>query len=206
MASPPRALTFVRAHPIWVGVIAALLILILIFDWNWFRRPLENYISEKTQREFRISDLHVKLGLTPTIRMQDLTFANAEWGKQEPMASAKTLEFSVSLRDLFDGKVLVPRVALTDASFVFERLKDDRKNWILSEPDDTAPSRFRISTLSVNNGRLRYFDYGIPFELDVEANTFDPAKEQKVKDADAKPENDRYSTRYKFKGKYHNAS
>ena len=197
--------SFVRAHPVSVGVVAALVVLVLVFDWNWFQRPLESYISKKTQRTFEISDLHVKLGLTPTIRMRDLTFSNSDWGKKEPMASVKTLEFSVSLRDLLDGKILVPRVALTDADFLFERLPDDRKNWILSEPSDTSPSTFRISTLSVDNGRLRYFDYGIPFELAVQASTFDPAVEQKVKDADAKPENTRYSTRYAFKGKYRDA-
>jgi uncharacterized protein involved in outer membrane biogenesis len=198
--------TLVRLHPAWTLVLIAIGILLVLFDWNWFRHPLESYISKKTQREFRISNLHVKLGLSPTIRMHDLVFGNADWGKGEPMASVKTLEFSVSLKDLFDGKVVVPRVALTDAKLIFERLADDRKNWILSDPLATSPSRFRISTLSVNNGQVRYFDYGIPFELSIQGSTFDPRVQATVKDADAKPVNDRYSTRYVFNGKYHDAS
>ena len=100
----------------------------------------------------------------------------------------------------------VPRVALTDANLLFERLKDDRKNWILSDPSDTSPSRLRIGALSVNNGRLRYVDHGIPFDLLVDASTFDPMVDEQVKNADARPKNDRYSTRYTFKGKYHDAT
>jgi len=183
-----------------------LFVLLVLFDWNWVRHPLESYISKKTNRTFEISDLDVKIGLTPTIRMQGLTFGNADWGEKQPMAAVKKLEFSVSLRDLFNGKVYVPRVALTDANFLFERLKDDRKNWILSDPSDTSPSRFRIGALSVDQGRLRYVDHGIPFELLVDASTFDPTVDEQVKNADTRPKNERYSTRYTFKGKYHDAT
>ena len=52
------------------------------------------------------------------------------------MAKAEVVEFSVSLRDLPE-KILVPRVALTRPDLVFERLPDDRKNWILV-PDASA--------------------------------------------------------------------
>lgn len=195
---------FVRRHPVALGVAAGLLLLVLLFDWNWFRTPLERYISDKTQREFRISHLHVRLGAAPTIRMRDVYFGNASWSQHEAMARIEMLEFSVSLRDLPE-KILVPRVALTKPDLIFERLPDNRKNWILAEPTETSPSKLRISTLSVDHGRLRYLDHGEPFELDVQGSTFDPATQEKVKDADAKPSNNRYTTQYTFKGKYHDA-
>ncbi|PSL79160.1 hypothetical protein C7T35_39000 [Variovorax sp. WS11] len=197
---------FVRRHPVLLAVVTALVILVLLFDWNWFRPPLERYISQKTQREFRISDLHVELGFVPTIRMRDVYFSNADWSPQhEAMAKIEMLEFSVSLRDLPE-KILIPRVALTKPDLVFERLPDNRKNWILAEPTETTPSKLRISTLSVDHGRLRYLDHGEPFELDVQGSTFDPATQEKVKDADAPPSNVRYTTQYKFGGKYHDAA
>ena len=200
-----RLATFPRRHPILVGLAIALLLLIILFDWNWFRHPLERYISEKTQRSFTISDLHVKLGFTPTIRMRDVYFSNADWSRQDPMARIEQVEFSVSLRDLPE-KILIPRVALTKPDLVFEQDKDKRRNWTFSEPtESTEPSKLRISSLSVDQGRLRYFDHGQPFDIDVAASTFDPSKQEQVKDADAKPVNNRYSTRYAFKGSYHGA-
>ncbi|HSV61465.1 MAG TPA: AsmA family protein [Variovorax sp.] len=200
---------FPQRHPFMATLAAVLLLLVLVlllFDWNWVRPPLERYISQKTEREFRISDLDVDIGFTPTVRMRDVHFGNAAWSEQgQPMAKAQMLEFSVSLRDLPD-KILIPRVALTRPELLFERLPDDRKNWIFSDPSDTSPSRLRISTLSVDHGQLRYIDHGEPFSVDVEAGTFDPAKQEQVKDANAAPRNDAYSTQYKFKGNYHGAS
>jgi len=200
-----KSSSFIRRHPVSLTLLAALLLLVLLFDWNWFRHPLERYISHKSQREFTISDLHVHLGLTPTIRMRDVYFANAAWSREPAMARIRELEFSVSLRDLPE-KVLVPRVALTEPDLLFERMADDRKNWILSESDDKSPSKLRIGTLSVDRGRLRYSDAGVPFALDVQASTFDPAQQQKVKDADAPPANQRYATSYVFSGKYRDAA
>ena len=199
-----RFATFPRRHPVGTVLAVALVLLVLFFDWNWFRHPLERYISKKTERTFTISDLHVKLGWNPTIRMRDVYFGNASWAKEPAMAKIQQLEFQVSLRDLPE-KVLVPRVALTKPDLLFERQADDRKNWILSDPNDKSPSKLRISSLSVDEGRLRYFDYGQPFDIDVQASTFDPAKQEQVKSADAKPSNNRYSTRYAFTGKYHGA-
>lgn len=203
-----RLIAFPKRHPIWTGLVIALVLLVLLFDWNWFRHPLERYISKKTQRTFTISDLDVKLGwkLLPTIRMKDLYFANAEWSKDGPaMAKADAVEFSVSLRDL-PGKLLVPRIALTKPDLLFERLADDRKNWVLTDPADKSPSKLRIGTLSVDQGRLRFLDHGQPFDIDVLASTFDASKQSKVTDATSAPVNNRYSTQYKFSGKYHGAT
>ena len=99
----PHTQGLLRRHPVWTtaaGLAAFLVAFLGLFDWNWVRPPLERYISQKTEREFRTSDLHVKLGLTPTIRLRDVYFGNAAWSKDEPaMAKIEVLEFSVSLRD-----------------------------------------------------------------------------------------------------------
>ena len=199
------AAALLRRHPIGSAFAGLLILLVLLFDWNWVRPLIERYISQKTHREFRMDDLHVRLSLTPTIRMRGVHFGNADWSKEkQAMARVEQLEFSISLRDLPD-KFLVPRVALTRPELLFERMPDNRRNWILSEPSDTSPSKLRISTLSVDHGRLRYIDHGEPFDVDVDAGTFDPAKQEQVKNADAAPANDRYSTQYKFTGNYHGA-
>lgn len=200
-----RITSFPRRHPILVAFIAALVILVLLFDWNWFRHPLERYISDKTQRTFTISDLHVRLGFTPTIRMRDVYFSNADWADDKAMARIAEVEFSVSLRDLPE-KILIPRVALTKPDLLFEQQKDGQRNWTFQEPSkSTEPSKLRIGSLSVDEGRLRYLNHGEPFDIDVAASTFDQSKQAQVKDADAKPVNDRYATRYAFKGNYHGA-
>jgi hypothetical protein len=188
-----------------MAIAALLLILIAAFDWNWLRDPLNAYVTRKTHREFTSSDLHVRLGMTPTIRLRNVVFANAPWAGSAPMAKFGVLEFSVSLRDLFDGKILVPRVALTDSDLRFERLPDGRKNWKLSDPSDTSPSRLRISSLSVTRGSAQYIDHSIPFALRIAVSTFDPNARSAASDADAPPVNERYTTQYAFDGTYRDA-
>jgi uncharacterized protein involved in outer membrane biogenesis len=192
-----------------LALVALLLIVLVLFDWNWLRGPMNRAISEKTQRTFDSSHLDVELGWNPVIRLRDVYFANAEWADrtgERPMARIGTLEFSVSLRELFNGEVLVPRVALDQAELNFEIAKDDRRNWVLNEPSEASePSRFTISSLSVTEGRLRFVDQGLPMQFDVEVDTFDPAAEAKAAKAEAAPVNDRYTTRYRFSGHYHDA-
>lgn len=190
-----------------LGLLAVLVVFGAIFDWNWLRRPLERYVSDKTQREFRVGNLDVDLGLTPTIKLKDIYFANAPWSKSsDPMATMGSLEFSVSLRDLWDGKVLVPRAAMSQADLVFEKSPNQSKNWVLQEPtSSTEPSKFRIGSISVDQGRLRYIDHAEPFNVDIAVSTFEPAAASTSTDADAPPDNKRYTTRYAFKGKYHDA-
>ncbi|MCY7306272.1 MAG: AsmA family protein [Rhodoferax sp.] len=69
---------FARRHNIWPAVFIALVLLVVSFNWNWLRHPLDRYISKKTERTFTISDLQLRLGRTPTMRMRDLVFANAK--------------------------------------------------------------------------------------------------------------------------------
>lgn len=193
----------------WQTLIATLLVLlviVLLFDWNWLRHPLENYISKKTERTFRISNLDVDLGFTPTIKVKDVYFENAEWSRSgKPMAQIGSLEFSISLRDLWnDRKILVPRVAMSQADLLLEKTTDGRKNWVLREPtEQDAPSRFRIGSLAVDQGRLRYADAGEMFEINIDASTMKPIIG--TKSVDDKVDNDRYTMRYAFKGKYRDA-
>lgn len=195
-----------RTRTIALVCVGLLALLVALFDWNWLREPLNRYVTHKTQREFTSTDLQVRLGFTPVIRLRGVRFANAPWAAGgAPMAQIGTLEFSVSLRDLFDGRVLVPRVGLDQAELNFERLADGRKNWTLRDPNDTSPSRLRISSLSVTHGQLRYVDRGIPFQVGIAVDTFDPAAQARAPDAKAAPANDRYTTRYTFQGTYHDA-
>lgn len=190
-----------------LAVLTFAIAFICLFSWNWLRGPVQRYVSEKTQREFTISYLDVDLGWTPTIKLRDVVFANADWAsEQKPMARLGSLEFTVSLRDLLDGKVLVPRAAMSHAEFVFEKAEDDRKNWVLKEPSETRePSRFRIGSLSVDQGALRYVDHAEPFSVDIDVTTFEPEMHEKAKDAEAGADNQKFSTRYSFQGQYHEA-
>lgn len=188
-------------HPAAIAFFVVVLVLVVVlalFDWNWVRAPLERYVTNKTQREFRISDLKVHLSLTPVVTMSDVYIANAPWSDQQPMASIKLLRFSVSLRDLWHGRVLIPEVDVSDGSAILERTEDGRKNWLLSDPNDHSRSRLKISTLHPERFTLRFRDPGS--KLDVVATANDMSTPGALKTDDA-----RFTTRVDFKGTYKDA-
>ncbi len=185
-----------RDRWVFVGVAAAALLgLIVAFDWNWLRRPLEAYVTHKTHREFTISELSVELGWTPNIHLRDVVFANAPWAGDEPMARVAQADFSVSVAELFRGRIVVPNARLSDADLRFEHLADGRKNWILAPAEDTSPSRVRIGSLSMSRCAIEYVDHGLSLALAAIAN-----------DVDASNESSPYTTRYRFHGHYRDAA
>jgi uncharacterized protein involved in outer membrane biogenesis len=194
-----------RGRKVLLAVLALIALFLILFDWNWLRGPVQRYVSEKTQREFRISHLAVSLGRYPKVTLKDVFFANADWSKQGPMAQVGKLEFTVSLRDLFEKKIVLPKLALSQADITMEELKDGRRNWIFSDPNDTSDTVFRISTLSVDQGKLHYINHGEVFDLTILASTFDPASTAKVTDASVRGASAHFTTKYTFKGKYRDA-
>ncbi len=88
-----------------LGTIAlALVLFIAIFDWNWFRGPLERYLSESSGRPVTIGYLDVELALPPRIVISDIAIGNAEWAGEEPLAVLRELMFSVSVSSLFTNR------------------------------------------------------------------------------------------------------
>ena len=194
-----------RTAKVLLTIVALLAVFLLVFQWDWLRGPLQRYVSQKTQRTFTISHLDVDLGRYPKVILKDVFFENADWSKQGPMARVGKLEMTISLRDLWERKLVLPKLALSQADITMEELKDGRRNWIFSDPNDTSETVFRVSTLAVDRGRLHYINHGEAFDLTINANTFDPAAQAKATDADKRGSSRHFTTRYAFNGAYRDA-
>lgn len=212
MSSTPTLQTsrsrFRRHHGVLAVVAAGLLLLWLLFDWNWFRKPLENFVTQRTERSFQVGDLDVDLGWRPVIRLRDVSFANVDWAHDKaPMARIGLLEFNISLRDLWDGEIFVPHATLSDAQMVLERAADQRRNWTLKEPARSAePSRFRLGSLSVERSTLHFDEHREDFVVDVQVDTAPLRTDAELKEAAAdKAAQTQYSTHYRFQGNYRDA-
>lgn len=56
-----------------------MVLLIALFDWNWFKGPVERVVQARTGRAFYIAgNLHVDLGRIISISADKLSFANAD--------------------------------------------------------------------------------------------------------------------------------
>jgi len=142
-----------------VFLFALILLVIALWDWNWFKGPVERAVQAKTGREFHIGgDLDVDLGRTVTVRGDGLTFANAEWSKTPRMASADRAEIDVRLWPLLRGQVRIPEIRLTRPDLLLETAPGGNQpgNWDFLGPSDGNPPV--LQRLLVDHGRLKFLD------------------------------------------------
>ncbi|WP_249405048.1 AsmA family protein [Stenotrophomonas sp. CFBP 13725] len=165
-----------------VFLIAAVLLLIALWDWNWFKGPVERAVQAKTGRALHIGNLDVDLGRVTTIRGDSVTFANAEWAKRPQMVSADRVEIDVRVWPLLRGSVQLPEVRLTrpDALLQTAPRADQAGNWdFMGESSGGEP--LQLQRLYIDDGRLQFLDERGRTDIQVAVRSGKP------KQADAAP-------------------
>lgn len=176
-----KPIPFYRRRPsrpalIALGAIAlALLVLILLFDWNWLKRPIERQVLAQTGREFRIGgNLDVDLGRVTTVRADALTFGNAEWSKEKQMAKADHAELDIRLWPLlFKRQVDIPEIRLTKPDVRLETGPKGVGNWVFGESGGNT-TRFR--KIWIDQGRLQFFNAPKKTDIDISVNSGAPRR------------------------------
>lgn len=173
-----------RRHP-WLtalGVIAAaLVVLILLWDWNWFKRPIERYVQAKTGRELHIDgNLDVDLGRMTRVSADGLRFGNAKWSKEKEMAKTDRLAFAFELWPaIFQRDFRVPELRLTNPDVLLEKGPDGRGNWVFKDQEDTRGKQPEFRSLWIDDGRLRFVDAKGKTDIDISVDSEARGKENK---------------------------
>lgn len=167
-AQRDMASTF-RRHP-WrtaTGALAiAIVMLALLWDWNWLRKPICRYVQGSTGRECEIAgNLDVDLGRVTRVTADSVRFGNASWSKRGDMARADRVAFGFELWPaLFHREFRIPELRLTRPDVVFETGPDGTGNWDFGNGSPSTQPEFR--RLWIDAGRLRYYD--VPGKTDLD--------------------------------------
>ena len=169
---PFRFPKFGRTTGVFLGLVAVLGVGAALFDWNWFRHPIERYLIDRSHREVRIGDLHVDLGfsLEPTVRVRDVYIENAPWASKEPAAVVGEASFTFSLKSLWEGRPVISRLVLIDADVQLERQADGLRNWRLRNPDDRGPGRVKVLRIEPHRTKIRFIRRDIDLDVVVAAS------------------------------------
>jgi AsmA protein len=165
------------------------------------KAEIEHSIQHATGRAFRIGgDLHVALGLAPSITADDISLANLPGGSAPQMLTAKSLTAQVALLPLLTGDVVVEEVSLQNPNLLLERGPDGTPNWqfhVVRRPlyEGGAPEAesgsggghgggsLEIHKLHLDGGHIAWRGNpgGVPGNLDADLTSAEFA----VKDADS---------------------
>jgi uncharacterized protein involved in outer membrane biogenesis len=156
-----------------LAAVAVLLIgVLMLFDWNWLKGPIESQVAGRLGRQFLINgDLDVELSLQPRITIESAELGNAPWGSDAPMAKIDRAEVTVDLLKLIQGDIVLPEVRITRPDLLLETRPDGPPNWQFGEAQETSPgppALPRIGRLEVSDASIRYHDVGSG--RDVSAN------------------------------------
>lgn len=157
----------------WLAGLATLLVMLVLlvyfFPWDMLRGPINRYVSEQLGRRFEITQhLSVHVGRTTTVRAQGVEIANPEWAHDPYLLKATAAEFDINLLALLFGKVVLPRIALTEPKAGLEIEPDGRRTWALSRDTSDTSAVPEIGAVVVDKGNVNYRARGQGADLVVE--------------------------------------
>ena len=183
MTRTPKILAWTFAS---LAVLLALVVLIIVFfDWNRIKPPLNAKVSEELHRPFAINgNLAVVWQREPAeggwrawvpwphVVAEDLSLGNPEWSKQPQMVTLKRVELRISPLALLAQRVVIPRIDLTGPNADLQRLADGRANWTFQfdpKDPDAEPSSWvvDIGAIGFDKGHVTLDDQSLKTQLDV---------------------------------------
>src|SRR4029453_4721684 len=180
----------------WIGMALGLLVvgivvLVLVFDWNWLKGFVEREASKALGRTVVIEgDLDVQLSWSPLVRMDHIRIANAPWSPEPSLLTLQRLVFRLDLRALLRGHVVLPTVELIEPVLRLETSEQGQPNWTVGpdRPTQDAPTPLavpRMGEVHLREGRVTYTDYASHTEMaatlaEVQATEADVEQRLKV--------------------------
>jgi uncharacterized protein involved in outer membrane biogenesis len=154
---------------------AAVVALVLAWDWNWFRGPVERIASARLHRQVTIAgDLNADVwSWTPKATFDGVTIANPAWAGRGDLGAIGRLAVQVRLLPLFIGRVDMPELRVERPRFDLVADAQGRRNWDFSDGREAQPMKLPpIHRFIVRDGRIRYVDSrrNIRFEGTVNAH------------------------------------
>ena len=150
----------------------ALVILMLVFDWNWLRGPIERYVTKKTGRRLTIAgNIDGTFGFPPTLRLRQVRFDNAPWSQEPQMAAIEQLEFRPRVWPLLKGELVLEKVRVQSPDVLLERTGDGKRNWVFGRSDDPGAKAPQITSLAIDRGDIRVRDAMKEIDASIKVTT-----------------------------------
>ncbi|MCA7882135.1 AsmA family protein [Burkholderia contaminans] len=175
----------------WLAVsvalaLAALVIVIVTFDWNRVRPWIDDKVSDAIGRQFAINgDLHVgwrrptsEQGWRawvpwPRFIARNVTISNPDWARTKYFVTLDAISFEVEALPLMARRIVIPAIDLVNPSVDLERLKDGRANWTFKfkQPAQSGRWTLDLHQIAFAQGNLGYYDQQKQFDLSAVINT-----------------------------------
>ena len=139
----------------WIagGLIALVLVIFLVgyiylagMDFNTMKPEIARAVEKGTGRKLTMAgDIKLNISLSPSLALEDISLANAPWGKRPQMLSVHKAEVEVDLWPLLtQSRLEVNRLILDKPDILLEIDKQGRSNLDM-QPQKTAPGKKTVA-------------------------------------------------------------
>ena len=163
---------------VFLLLLAALMLFLVLFDWNRARPLINEQVSAALNRPFAIEgDLRVvwqreadQQGLSawlpwPHFAAEQLRLGNPDWAQGDTFVSLDSVRLRLSPLPLLWKTVSIPSIELGAPVADLQRLADGRANWVFDlgkeEADDSkqpSPWTLGIGTIGFDKGQVKVDD------------------------------------------------
>ena len=169
-----------------VGLGAAGVAILKTLDFNQYRAVVAEKVFEATGRKLTIAgDLDLAISFSPALRLEGVTFANADWGTRPEMAKLDRLEAQVELIPLLSGEARITRILVSGLDVLVETDAEGQGNWTFGQKEEAAPAATEgressgmpvqpvVQEVVLENAKVTYRDgtTGASYTVDLESLT-----------------------------------
>ncbi|WP_439578218.1 AsmA family protein [Elioraea sp.] len=155
--------------------VAAAGIFLATFDPEAYKPRIQQAAKQATGRDLVLDGpIRLKPSLRPTLQVETVAFANAEWGSRPAMARLASMEVALSVLPLIRGEIAVDRIVLVEPDILLETDAQGRGNWeLLPSPgaplepppapgqppaERKAPPQIAVGELRIERGTVAFRD------------------------------------------------
>ena len=116
----------------WLIALSIVIIYIILvsYDFNKLKPRISQAIREATGRELTLAgDVKIGIGLSPSLKVEKVSFQNAPWGSRPEMAKVKRFEIQVALLPLIRGEFDLKRLILIEPDILLETGPEGKWNF-----------------------------------------------------------------------------
>jgi len=148
-----------------VVFMAAVYVIVSTYNFNSLKPQITKAAKEATGRELTLGgDIRLKIGLTPALVVENVSFQNAPWGSRPDLAKIKRFEVQVALLPLISRNIELKRLILVEPDILVETdtsgksniAFETQKKAISEKPKEEAPAKkeMKLPSLVVNEFRI----------------------------------------------------
>jgi uncharacterized protein involved in outer membrane biogenesis len=139
----------VKRALIGIGIAIAVIVVgiglwLTLTDFSKYRPDIEEAVTEATGRALVIEGKFELEVFPPSIVAEGVSYANAEWGSDEPLFSIGHLSASIAPESLFSGPLSIRGFTLRDVTVLLEENEDGEANWSIDQQEDPIPPGVEI--------------------------------------------------------------